>query len=79
MAAIGYLLAGAGDRIGVGLLSDALAPDSTGSVDGAAQGLQQAMMLAVPVAFAVAAFGMILAARFVKADRAAMLAPEPAL
>jgi hypothetical protein len=55
---------------------DALAAGSSSSVDAEAQGLQTAMMIAVPLAFAVAAVGMLLAARFVKADREAMLAGE---
>lgn len=78
MFAIGYLLGGAGGPIVVGVLSDALAAGSSSSVDAEAQGLQTAMMIAVPLAFAVAAVGMLLAARFVKADREAMLAGEAA-
>ncbi|TDD61678.1 MFS transporter [Kribbella antibiotica] len=69
MFAVGYLFGGAGGPIIVGLLSDSLAAGST-----AADGLQTAMMFAVPLAFGVAAIGMLLAARFVVADRASMLA-----
>ncbi|GIF47167.1 putative MFS family arabinose efflux permease [Asanoa ferruginea] len=78
MFAIGYLLGGAGGPIVVGMLSDALAAGSSSSADAEAQGLQTAMMIAVPAAFAVAALGMFLAARFVKGDRETMLAGEAA-
>ncbi|WP_433062808.1 spinster family MFS transporter [Dactylosporangium sp. CS-033363] len=69
MSAIGYLLGGAGGPIVVGAMSDSLAAGST-----EADGLRTAMMIAIPIAFAVAALGMLLAARYVRDDRAAMLA-----
>lgn len=75
--AIGYLLGGAGGPILVGVLSDSLAAGRA-PADAAAEGLQTAMMIAVPVAFAVAAIGMLLASRSVHADREAMLSHEAA-
>ncbi|MEV4509967.1 MFS transporter [Dactylosporangium sp. NPDC049525] len=74
MSAIGYLLGGAGGPIVVGILSDALAAGATGAADATAQGLQRAMMIAVPMAFTVAAAGMLLATRYVNTDRDTMLA-----
>lgn len=71
MGAIGYLLGGAGGPIVVGIISDALAGGGTDAAE--AQGLKTAMLIAVPLAFAVAAAGMLLAGKFVKADRDAML------
>lgn len=77
--AIGYLLGGAGGPILVGVLSDSLAGESSGDGEfAAAEGLQAAMMIAVPIAFAVAAIGMLLTSRFVRADREAMLSREAA-
>lgn len=73
MLAIGYLLGGAGGPIVVGALSDAVAARSADTV-AEARGLQTAMMIGVPLAFAVAAIGMLAAARFVKADHETMLA-----
>lgn len=75
--AIALLLGGAGGPIVTGIVSDAinasgastLAPDVA-----AAQGLQTAMMIVVPIGFAVAALGMFIAARSTNADRAQMLA-----
>jgi MFS family permease len=75
--AIGYLLGGAGGPIVVGIVSDAIAAGST-DADATAEGLQTAMMYGVPIAFAVAAAGMFLAARFAGTDRASMLAGEAA-
>ncbi|GAB3827501.1 spinster family MFS transporter [Dactylosporangium cerinum] len=74
MGAVGYLLGGAGGPIVVGIVSDALAGGEAGGAAAEAQGLKTAMLIAVPLALAVAAAGMLLAARFVKADRDAMLA-----
>lgn len=74
--AIGYLLGGAGGPIVVGVLSDFVAAGAPAGVDTAAQGLQTAMMISVPAAFAVAALGMFVTSRFVKADREAMLSEE---
>jgi hypothetical protein len=52
---------------------------STLSADAAAaQGLQQAMLVAVPVAFALSAVGMFLASRTMNAERQRMLAAEAA-
>lgn len=77
--AVGYVLGGAGGPILVGVLSDSLAAGSSLPDDAAvAQGLQTAMMIGVPIAFAVAALGMLLSSRFVAADREAMLAREVA-
>ncbi|MEV4131649.1 MFS transporter [Dactylosporangium sp. NPDC049742] len=73
MSAVGYLLGGAGGPIVVGIVSDAIAgPGASAAAE--ANGLKTAMMIAVPLAFAVAAAGMLLAARSVQADREAMLA-----
>lgn len=74
--ALGYLLGGAAGPICVGLLSDSLAKSTSGlSADAAAaHGLQTSMMILVPIAFAVAAAGMFLAARNVGSDRDRMLA-----
>ncbi|WNV82983.1 MFS transporter [Umezawaea sp. Da 62-37] len=74
--AVGYLLGGAGGPILVGVLSDALAAGSASATEASAQGLRTALMISVPLAFAVAAAGMLLAARFVRADRDAMLSPQ---
>lgn len=74
--AVGYLIGGAGGPICVGLMSDALA-GSAGALSAeaaSAQGLRTALSLLVPIAFAVAAVGMLIAARFTTTDRAAMLA-----
>lgn len=76
MFATGYLLGGAGGPIFVGVLSDSLAASSASDTEASAQGLQAAMMITVPLAFAVAAVGMLLAARFVQADRDTMLSRE---
>ncbi|WCN83955.1 spinster family MFS transporter [Micromonospora sp. LH3U1] len=76
MFAVGYLLGGAGGPIVVGILSDALAAQSADTTAATAQGLQTAMMIGVPVAFAVAAIGMLAASRSVKTDHEAMLAGE---
>ncbi|GJF34501.1 MFS transporter [Kitasatospora sp. NE20-6] len=74
MFAVGYLLGGAGGPIFVGALSDALAAGSASAADASAHGLQTAMTITVPLAFAVAAAGMLVAARSVQADRDSMLA-----
>ncbi|GAA3197695.1 spinster family MFS transporter [Dactylosporangium siamense] len=74
MGAVGYLLGGAGGPIVVGIVSDALAGGNAGGAAAEAQGLKTAMLIAVPLALAVAAAGMLLAARFVHTDRDAMLA-----
>lgn len=79
--AIALLLGGAGGPIVVGAISDSMnkAASSTLSADAAAaQGLQQAMLVAVPVAFALAAVGMFLASRTMNAERERMLAAEAA-
>ena len=76
MFAVGYLLGGAGGPIVVGILSDTLAAQSADSAAAAAQGLQTAMMIGVSVPFAMAAIGMLAAARFVRADHEAMLVEE---
>ncbi|MFE6365805.1 spinster family MFS transporter [Streptomyces sp. NPDC057806] len=72
--AVGYLLGGAGGPILVGVLSDALAAASASGTEASALGLRTALMITVPLAFGVAAAGMLLAARFIRADRDAMLA-----
>lgn len=74
--AVGYLIGGAGGPICVGLLSDSLAGSagSLAAAEASAHGLRTAMAVLVPVAFAVAAVGMLLAARSAPADRAKMLA-----
>lgn len=76
--AIGYVLGGAGGPIVVGAISDSLAKGATGvsAAAASAYGLQTAMMIVVPIAFVVAAIGMFISSRTVKADRAAMLARE---
>ncbi|MFD6296121.1 spinster family MFS transporter [Streptomyces sp. NPDC060235] len=71
--AVGYLLGGAGGPILVGLLSDGLAAGSSSGTEASARGLRTAMMITVPLAFGLAAVGMLLAARFVRSDREAML------
>ena len=78
--AIGLLIGGAGGPIAVGAVSDSLATSATGlSADVAvAQGLQGAMMIMVPIAFAVAALGMFISTRTMNKDHAAMLAREAA-
>ncbi|GAA3294649.1 MFS transporter [Streptomyces cinereospinus] len=76
MFAIGYLLGGAAGPVFVGALSDSLAAGSASASEASAHGLQTAMMITVPLAFAVAAIGMLLTSRFVEADRDAMLARE---
>ncbi|WP_405010053.1 spinster family MFS transporter [Kitasatospora sp. NBC_01539] len=75
MFAVGYLLGGAGGPVLVGALSDALAAGSASDA-ASAHGLQTAMTITVPLAFAVAAVGMLLTARSVQADRDSMLARE---
>ncbi|MFC8228866.1 spinster family MFS transporter [Streptomyces sp. NPDC057287] len=76
MFAAGYLLGGAGGPVFVGILSDSLAAGSASAAEASAHGLRTALMIAVPVAFAVAATGMFLAARHVRADRHSMLSRE---
>ncbi|MGX6607332.1 spinster family MFS transporter [Micromonosporaceae bacterium Da 78-11] len=76
MYAIGYLLGGAGGPIVVGVVSDALTSGAGATSAAAAHGLQTAMLIAVPLAFAVAAVGMMLASRYVESDRANMVAGE---
>ncbi|MFB7657428.1 MULTISPECIES: spinster family MFS transporter [unclassified Streptomyces] len=78
MFAIGYLLGGAAGPVFVGALSDSLAAASGSAAAASAHGLQTAMMITVPLAFAVAAIGMLLTSRFVQGDRATMLARETA-
>ncbi|MEV7405614.1 MFS transporter [Streptomyces sp. NPDC091267] len=74
--AVGYLLGGAGGPIFVGVLSDALAAGSASSTEASARGLRTAMTATVPLAFAVAAIGMLLASRHVRGDRDSMLSRE---
>ena len=79
--AVGLLIGGAGGPIAVGALSDALAKSAASSLSAdaaVAQGLQGAMMIMVPIAFAVAALGMFLASRTVKGDHARMLERQAA-
>jgi MFS family permease len=71
--AVGYLLGGAGGPILVGVLSDSLAAGAASETEASALGLRTAMMITVPLAFGIAAAGMLLAARFVRGDRDAML------
>ncbi|ROS78421.1 MFS transporter [Cellulomonas sp. PhB143] len=77
--AIALLLGGAGGPLVTGAVSDSInasrATDLASDV-AAAQGLQAAMMIVVPIGFAVAALGTFLVARFADADRARMLAEE---
>ncbi|CAM5671111.1 Sialic acid transporter NanT [Streptomyces avidinii] len=73
--AVGYLLGGAGGPVLVGILSDALAAGAASTSEASAQGLRTALLITVPLAFAVAAAGMLLASRSVRSDRAAMLSP----
>jgi len=78
--AVALLLGGAGGPIVTGVVSDAInaSSSSTLSADAAAaQGLQAAMMIVVPIGFAIAALGMFIAARSTNADRARMLAEMP--
>ncbi|GGF21334.1 spinster family MFS transporter [Subtercola lobariae] len=76
--AIGYVIGGAGGPVVVGALSDSFAKGATNLSDSAASayGLQTAMMIAVPIAFIVAAIGMFVTSRTVKSDRERMLAAE---
>ncbi|MFK4122436.1 spinster family MFS transporter [Streptomyces longwoodensis] len=76
--AVGYLLGGAGGPILVGVLSDVLAAGAASATDASALGLRTAMMITVPLAFSVAAIGMLLTARFVRGDRDAMLSASNA-
>ncbi len=79
--ALALLLGGAGGPIVVGAISDSMnkAASSTLSADAAAaQGLQQAMLVAVPIAFALAALGMFLASRTMNGERQRMLAAKAA-
>ncbi len=77
--ACGYLLGGAGGPILVGVLSDSLARGSSLPAEAAAaQGLQAAMMILVPIAFTVAGVGMLVSSRSVLRDRGAMLNREVA-
>ncbi|MFB7087853.1 spinster family MFS transporter [Streptomyces sp. NPDC056296] len=78
MFAIGYLLGGAAGPVFVGALSDSLAAASGSADEASAHGLQTAMMITVPLAFAVAAIGALLTSRFVQTDRDTMLARETA-
>ncbi|MCX4781975.1 spinster family MFS transporter [Streptomyces sp. NBC_01264] len=73
--AVGYLLGGAGGPVLVGVLSDALAAGAQSTTGASAHGLRTALVITVPLAFAVAASGMLLASRFVRGDREAMLSP----
>ncbi|WP_327308588.1 MFS transporter [Streptomyces sp. NBC_01298] len=72
--AVGYLLGGAGGPVLVGMLSDALAGGAQSASEASAHGLRTALTLTVPLAFGVAAAGMLLASRSVRGDREAMLA-----
>ncbi|MFF3212955.1 spinster family MFS transporter [Streptomyces sp. NPDC002886] len=72
--AVGYLLGGAGGPVLVGMLSDALAGGAPSASEASAHGLRTALTLTVPLAFGVAAAGMLLASRSVRGDREAMLA-----
>ncbi|MFZ3492868.1 spinster family MFS transporter [Streptomyces sp. 5.8] len=74
--AVGYLIGGAGGPVFVGALSDALAEGSASALGASAHGLRTALMLTVPLAFAVAAVGMLLASRYVRSDRDSMLTPR---
>ncbi|MEV5676713.1 MFS transporter [Streptomyces sp. NPDC052179] len=74
--AFGYLLGGAGGPVCVGVLSDTMAADSASATEASARGLHGAMLTTVPLAFAVAAIGMLLAARSVRGDRDSMLSGE---
>ncbi|MEU1123383.1 MFS transporter [Streptomyces sp. NPDC005899] len=74
--AVGYLLGGAGGPVVVGVLSDHLAAGSASAVEASAHGLRTAMTITVPLAFAVAAVGMYLASRHVRADRHSMFFKE---
>ena len=79
--ALALLLGGAGGPVAVGALSDsfnAAASPSLTADQAAAQGLQTAMMVLVPIGFGVAALGTFLAARFTNHDRERMLAEEAA-
>lgn len=77
--AIALLLGGAGGPVLTGALSDSLAAGSDLPADVAvAGGLQTAMMILVPIGYAVGAIGMFLAARFVTRDRVRMLETESA-
>ncbi|MCX5408830.1 MFS transporter [Streptomyces sp. NBC_00335] len=72
--AVGYLIGGAGGPVFVGALSDTLAAGSASAVGASAHGLRTALMVTVPLAFAVAAIGMLLASRYLRSDRDSMLA-----
>ncbi|MFJ9054734.1 spinster family MFS transporter [Streptomyces sp. NPDC102409] len=74
--AVGYLLGGAGGPVFVGVLSDHLAAGSASAVEASAHGLRAAMTITVPLAFAVAAVGMFLASRHVRADRHSIFSKE---
>ncbi|MFZ3474951.1 spinster family MFS transporter [Streptomyces sp. 4.24] len=81
--AVGHLIGGAGGPVFVGALSDALAAGSVSAAGAStaaastaaasAHGLRTALMITVPLAFAVAATGMLLASRYVRSDRDSML------
>ena len=73
--AIGLLLGGAGGPLAVGALSDSLAASSALSGAAAsAEGLKNAMSILVPLGYGIAAIGMVIAMRFARADRDAMIA-----
>ena len=73
---VGLLLGGAGGPIAVGIVSVGIAKGATGvsAAAAAAQGLQGAMAILVPIAFVVAALGMVLTIRPAARDRASMIA-----
>ncbi len=72
IVAAGLFIGGAGGPISVGVLSDVLRSDAVGVSDtGAlADGLHTAMLVLVPLAFLVAAAGMLFALRAGRADAA---------
>ena len=75
--AFGYLIGGAGGPIAVGLLSDSLTRSASGlsAAAASAHGLQGSMLILVPIGFLVAGIGMLISARTIKKDHAAMLLP----
>lgn len=72
IVAAGLFVGGAGGPISVGVLSDVLRSDAVGVSDAVAlaDGLHTAMLVLVPLAFLVAAAGMLFALRAGRADAA---------
>lgn len=72
IVAAGLLIGGAGGPIAVGVLSDVLRSDAVGVSDAVAlaDGLHTAMLLLIPLAFLVAAAGMLFALKAGRADAA---------